>query len=102
MLDAAGGTNVFADVKVQAVQASTEQILARHPEVVLEARVANSAWPSGERQGELNVWNALASIPAVRNRRVLFLFDDRIVIPGPRVVEGTLVMAKALHPEAFK
>ena len=102
MLDAAGGTNVFADVKVQAVQASTEQILARHPEVVLEARAANSAWPSGERQGELNVWNALASIPAVRNRRVLFLFDDRIVIPGPRVVEGTLVMAKALHPEAFK
>src|SRR5258708_30458540 len=102
MLEIAGGTNVFADVKVQAVQASTEQILARRPDIVLETRAANSAWPSGEQQGELNVWNALASIPAVRNRRVLFLFDDRIVIPGPRVVEGTLVMAKALHPEAFK
>ncbi len=102
MLEAAGGTNVFADVKVQAVQASTEQILARRPDVVLEARGTNSAWPSGDRQAELNVWNALGSIPAVRNHRVLFLFDDRIVIPGPRVVEGTLVMAKALHPEAFR
>jgi ABC-type Fe3+-hydroxamate transport system substrate-binding protein len=88
-------------VKVQAVQASTEQILARRPDVVLETRATNSAWPSADRQAELNVWNALGSIPAVRNRRVIFLFDDRIVIPGPRVVEGTLVMAKALHPDLF-
>jgi iron complex transport system substrate-binding protein len=102
MLEVAGGTNVFADVKMQAVQASTEQILARRPEVILEARALNSAWPSGDGQAELNVWNAVASIPAVRNHRVLFLFDDRIVIPGPRVVEGTAAMAKALHPEAFK
>jgi iron complex transport system substrate-binding protein len=102
MLQVAGGTNVFADVKVQAVQANTEQVLARRPEVVLETRALNSAWPSGDRQAELDVWQALGSIPAVRNKRVLFLFDDRIVIPGPRVVEGTREMAKALHPEAFK
>jgi iron complex transport system substrate-binding protein len=102
MLDVAGGANVFGDVKVQAVQASTEQLLARRPEVILETRAVNSAWPSGDQQGELNVWNALASIPAVRNHRVLFLFDDRIVIPGPRVVEGTTAMARALHPDVFK
>jgi ABC-type Fe3+-hydroxamate transport system substrate-binding protein len=102
MLEVAGGVNVFADVKQQAVQASTEQILARRPEVILETRAVNSAWPSGERESELNVWNAVGSIPAVRNHRVLFLFDDRIVIPGPRVVEGTTAMAKALHPESFK
>lgn len=102
MLEVAGGTNVFADVKVQAVQASTEQVLARRPDVVLETRALNSAWPSGDRQAELDVWQALGSIPAVRNQRVLFLFDDRIVIPGPRVVEGTRAMAMALHPEAFR
>lgn len=101
MLEVAGGTNVFADVKVQAVQASTEQILARRPQVILEVRALNSAWPSGDRQAELNVWNAVASVPAVRDHRVLFLFDDRIVIPGPRVVEGTTAMARALHPDLF-
>ena len=102
MLDVAGGVNVFADVKAQAVQASTEQILARRPDVIIEARAVNSAWPSGDRQAELDVWQALGSVPAVRDKRVLFLFDDRIVIPGPRVVEGTAAMAKALHPDAFK
>ena len=58
MLDVAGGTNVFADVKNQAVQASTEQILARRPDVILETRALNSAWPSGDREAELKVWNA--------------------------------------------
>jgi iron complex transport system substrate-binding protein len=102
MLNVAGGENVFADVKLQSVQATAEQILARRPEVILETRGANSAWPIGDRQAELNVWKALASVPAVRNQRIDFLFDDRIVIPGPRVVEGTAAMARALHPEAFR
>jgi iron complex transport system substrate-binding protein len=102
MLQTAGGANVFEDVKMQAVQASTEQILAKRPEIILETRAANSAFPIGDRQAELDVWKTLASVPAVRNGRVLFLFDDRIVIPGPRVVEGTLAMAKALHPDVFR
>jgi len=101
MLEVAGGTNVFAGVKVQAVQASTEQILATRPEVILEIRAANSAFPSGDRDAELNVWSALAAVPAVRSRRVHFLFDDRAVIPGPRVVEGTTAIARVLHPDAF-
>jgi len=102
MLDVAGGTNVFAEVKMEAVQASTEQILAKRPDVIVETRAANSAFPTGEQSAELNVWKALGSVPAVKNGRVLFLFDDRIVIPGPRVVEGTEALARALHPDVFK
>jgi ABC-type Fe3+-hydroxamate transport system substrate-binding protein len=98
MLEAAGGTNVFADVKLEAVQASTEQIIARRPDVILEIRAANSAFPSGDRDAELNVWKALAAVPAVRAGRVHFLFEDRIVIPGPRVVEGTDILSRTLHP----
>ena len=40
-------------------------------------------------------------VPAVRNKRVHFVFDDRIVIPGPRVVAGTEALARTLHPAAF-
>ena len=83
-------------------EAVCEQILAARPDVIVEARAANSAFPSGERDAELNVWKALASVPAVRAGRVHFLFDDRIVIPGPRVVDGTLALARAIHPELFQ
>jgi iron complex transport system substrate-binding protein len=102
MLETAGGTNVFADVKLQAVQASTEQVLAARPDVILETRAAAEGFRATDRAAELDAWNALASVPAVRNHRILFIFDDRIVVPGPRVAEGTLLIAKALHPEAFR
>jgi iron complex transport system substrate-binding protein len=102
MLQVAGGENVFADVKQQAVQASTEVLLGRRPDVILEVRAANSALASADRLAELAVWQGLPSIPAVRSGRVVYLADDRLVIPGPRVVEGTELIARALHPEAFR
>jgi iron complex transport system substrate-binding protein len=101
MLAIAGGANVFADVKQQAVQASTEQIIARKPEVILEIRAANGA-SAADQQAEARVWNTLGSLPAVRTHHVMSLIDDRLVIPGPRVAEGTRLIAQALHPDAFK
>jgi len=102
MLTAAGGDNVFADVKSEAVQATTEQIISRRPDVILEVRAVNEAFPSGDRDAETRVWSALGSVPAVRDHRVIFLFDDRIVIPGPRIVDGTREVARALHPESYR
>ena len=54
MVSAAGGENVFADVKQQAVQATTELILARRPEVILELRGESVARDVRER--ERGVW----------------------------------------------
>nr|MBA2259827.1 ABC transporter substrate-binding protein [Acidobacteriota bacterium] len=94
MVTAAGGQNVFADMKREAVQATTELILARRPEIILELR----ADPIGldEEKKELAVWWQLASVPAVANRRVHIIADPRTVIPGPRVVEGIEVIAAAI------
>lgn len=102
MLRAAGGENVFGDVKKEAVEATTEVILSRRPEVILEIRAANSALAAGHADAERAVWRTLASIPAVRSDRIYFLSDDRLVIPGPRVVEGTRLIAAALHPDLFE
>jgi iron complex transport system substrate-binding protein len=102
MLTVAGGENVFADVKQQAVEASTEVVLGRRPELILEVRAGNSALAPGDRAAELAVWRTLSAVPAVRDGRIEFLLDDRIVIPGPRVAEGTRLLARALHPEVFR
>jgi iron complex transport system substrate-binding protein len=99
MLSAAGADNVFADVKQQSVQATTELILARRPEVILELRSGDM---TAERQRkEVAVWQALSSVPAVRTGRIAIITDPRTVVPGPRVAEGTELIARALHPEAF-
>jgi iron complex transport system substrate-binding protein len=96
MVTAAGGDNVFADVKREAVQATAELILARHPDVVLELRITEI---SPERlESEIKVWDALSALPAVRNHRVYILNDSRTVVPGPRVAEGMELIARVLHP----
>lgn len=95
MVTVAGGDNVFADVKQQAVQATTELILARRPDVVLELRASEISPDQVER--EIHVWDALSSLPAVRNHRVRILLDARTVVPGPRVGEGIQLIARALQ-----
>ena len=95
MLAAAGGDDVFADEKRQAVQATTELIIARAPEVILELRA--DPIDAATEARELRVWEALASVPAIRNRRVHIIADPRTVIPGPRVAEAVEVLARALH-----
>ena len=95
MVTAAGGDNVFANLEQQAVQATTELIIARRPEVILELR-AEPLSPDRLAQ-ELASWKALASVPAVRNGRVHLIADLRTVVPGPRVAEGVAVIAGVLH-----
>lgn len=95
MLAAAGGDNVFGDAKREAVQATSELILTRAPEVILELR-ADPIDPATQTK-ELRTWDALASVPAVRNKRVRIVADPRTVIPGPRVAEAVEVLARALQ-----
>jgi iron complex transport system substrate-binding protein len=102
MLRVAGGDNVFADIQREAVEASTELILSRRPDVILEIRTSDNPVTPATLPTEVAVWRALPSVPAVRNDRVQFVTDDRIVVPGPRVVDGTRAIAQAIHPGAFK
>jgi cobalamin transport system substrate-binding protein len=100
MVDVAGGEDVFSDVKQQSVQATSELILSRRPDVILELRGDPVA--ADIKAKEIGVWRALASLPAVLNSRVYFLDDQKTVVPGPRIAEGIELIAHTLHPDAFK
>lgn len=97
-LDAAGGDNVFADVKRQSLQATTEMVIARAPDVIVEI----GADTASARGRNLAAWGALGSIPAVRNKRIYLLTGDGMMNPGPRVSESVRRIAEVLHPEAFR
>ena len=95
MVTAAGGDNIFADLKQQAIQATTELIIARRPDVIIELR-ADPLTPD-QLTREVGAWTQLSSVPAVRNARVHIITDLRTVVPGPRVAEGVDVIARVLH-----
>ena len=101
MLEIAGGVNVFADMARESVQPSVETMLARAPDVILEVRVKGLLALADVAEAK-RVWGALASVPAVQHGRIQILHGDHLVVPGPRVVQGTEAFAKALHPDVFK
>ncbi len=99
LIEAAGGSNVFADIRREAVQATTELILARRPAAILELRSAVTT--DADRRREIASWDRLGSLPAVRAGRVYLFSDQKMSIAGPRVAEVVEILARTLHPEAF-
>ncbi len=97
VVELAGGVNVFRDVARPAVDASTEQVLARRPEAILEIWV-NRTLDDAARAREVNAWRGLPGIPAVRDHRIYEVADERPVVPGPRLPDGITLLAHLLHP----
>ena len=97
MLVAAGGEDVLSDIDRESAQVSTEMILARKPDVILELNAATRL-NDADLKAVTDPWMALSSVPAVRNKRVFILTGPGMTVPGPRVIDGLEKMAKALHP----
>ena len=97
MLEAAGGNNVFSDVTRQSIQTTSELAVARAPDVIIEVGI-DTASASGRN---LRAWDSLASIPAVRNKRIYQLRGDGMMNPGPRISASVRRVAEVLHPDAF-
>jgi len=98
LADLAGADNVFADVARESLLVTTETILARAPELILELHYTEA--PSAALvEAETKTWAPLSAVPAVRNNRVVLLFGEELVLPGPRVIETARVFAGAIHPE---
>jgi iron complex transport system substrate-binding protein len=98
MLETAGGADVLADIHRESVMMTTEMVLRRAPEVIIELHYSGAA---NARESDLRPWNALAAVPAVRTQRVYLLTGEQFVVPGPRVVAGIEAIARTLHPEAW-
>jgi iron complex transport system substrate-binding protein len=101
LLDIAGGEDVFADQKREAVQPSNETMIVRAPQVIVELHPGDSP-AAAVLQKERAAWNQLASVPAVRNNRVHLLYGGYLLAAGPRLGQAADALARVLHPDAFK
>lgn len=101
LLELAGGADVLGDIRRPAVSMSSELVIARAPEVIIEVHYGDSL-KTMRVDAERRVWNALPSVPAVRSGRIHLLSGDEFVVPGPRVALAAERFARALHPDAFR
>jgi iron complex transport system substrate-binding protein len=90
----AGGDSVTGDEPLAYPRFSLEAALSRQPERVIVAGADHV--PVDQR---LREWEALGLLPAVRQGRVDGVDANLLHRPGPRIVEGLRVLARAIHPE---
>jgi iron complex transport system substrate-binding protein len=93
LLRVAGGANIAADAGTAFPQVPIELVVARAPEVILDAAMGSEA-------GGHELFAGLESVPAVRNGRIVALAPDALFRAGPRVGEAAALLAAAIHPDA--
>jgi iron complex transport system substrate-binding protein len=101
LLDIAGGDDLFGDIKRESVQPSNETMIIRAPDVIIELHAGDQP-AAAALQKERDAWNLLASVPAVRNKRVHLMYGGYLMAAGPRLGRAAEALARALHPDAFK
>jgi iron complex transport system substrate-binding protein len=89
----AGGVNVTADAGTVWPTISLELVVARAPEVIVDAAMGTEAAGQG-------LFAGLTTVPAVQSGRIIALKGDAIFRAGPRVPEAAAALAAAIHPEA--
>ena len=86
----AGGENIFADAPISYPKISTEEILARQPDVIIDMgdMADTDAVPAGHLAQVRALYRKLPQVAAVKHGRVFAVASDIFVVPGPRVVEA--------------
>jgi iron complex transport system substrate-binding protein len=95
----AGGQNVFDDIGKPSGQVSTEQIVARDPEIIIMGD-ADSPF-NAQTPDMVRTRPGWQTIAAVRTGRIHPLDQAFLSRPGPRLADGLERMAKIIHPELF-
>jgi iron complex transport system substrate-binding protein len=97
LIEAAGGANIAADTSMAYPRFALEEVLARDPELII--------FPVGTAEGipdeDQQQWRRWSSLSAVKHNRLVLIPSVLVNRPGPRIVEGLELLAKAIHPEAF-
>ncbi len=97
VIEIAGGNNVFSDLEIAYPQVSLEDIIARQPDIIIEAMPGEENTP--EFKDKLTKqWKDLGLIKAATSNQVHVLTEDYLLIPSPRVV----LLANKLHHIFFQ
>jgi ABC-type Fe3+-hydroxamate transport system substrate-binding protein len=98
LLRAVGAENVFGDVASPWPEIGEESIVARAPDVILDASVGDVDTDAGRAELAKD-WQRFPTVPAVRSGRVFVIREDALFRAGPRIPEALAVLESLIHGE---
>jgi len=96
LVQKAGGINIVTDQGW--VQLNEEKIIQKNPQVILTTYGYYDKNAVATILAKKN-WSQVA---AIQGKQVIDLNSDMVTRPGPRIVDGLEMIAKAIYPELFQ
>jgi len=93
LINIAGGKSISGEETADYPQFSRETVIARAPEIIVAPGSHGS-----ELVKESDLRRDLATTPAIRSNRIVWVTPDLVDRPGPRIVDGLEQLAEGLHP----
>lgn len=93
-LQAAGGSNICADVVGGYPTVALEVVMRRRPRVIFD--IVPSPVPYATLAGYMRAWHTVRATPAGRDAAIIPVTNACALIPGPRLVELAEEFARAL------
>jgi iron complex transport system substrate-binding protein len=100
LIELAGGRSITAGEGDSYVRFSLEAAVARAPEVIVLADHSATGTAAGRQSPEK--WQRLTSVPAIKAGRLHSIDLSILHRYGPRVADGLELLARIIHPEAFR
>ena len=101
LIELAGGQNAYQGPKlITSPILTAEGILHMNPDVIIEV-MPISYLQNFSLEEALNDWKSLGDLKAFQDRHIYILTQDYLTIPGPRVGQALMDLAKCIHPEKF-
>jgi iron complex transport system substrate-binding protein len=102
MVRIAGGVDGLGQEGSDSIRIEWREVLEWQPEVMIITPCGYDLEKTIEVSGNLSRYPGWSNLPAVRNGRVYAVdANSYFARPGPRVVDGTELLAHLIHPEAF-
>jgi iron complex transport system substrate-binding protein len=102
MVELAGGTDELARKGTDSVRIPWSDVVQYAPEVIVFSPCGFSLEKALQQVRHLESQPGWNELPAVRNQRVYAVdANSYFARPGPRVVDGTELLAHLIHPEIF-
>jgi iron complex transport system substrate-binding protein len=102
MVRIAGGMDELAREGADSVRIPWEQVLTWAPEILIVRPCGCDSQRSVDHARDLFSYACWFDLPAVRENRVYAVdANSYFARPGPRVIEGTQLLAHLLHPDLF-
>jgi iron complex transport system substrate-binding protein len=103
MVKIAGGVDELGRKGSDSIRISWEEVLKWQPEVIIIMPCGFNLTQVIEQSAGLFNQPGWSTLPAVKQNRVFAVdANSYFARPGPRVVEGTELLAHLIHPERFK